>query len=264
MTRCPSDLALEAHLLEPATSALAPHLAGCQGCQQRLARMEREGDEFRQYVFPATVGAVEESAAPRRLLPSWFAPLTGLAAAAAALVLVVNAGRLGGPDAPPPGYVGTKGGPAAAAAAGDAQVKGTHLMLNVFVQGPAGAAAVADGEAVPAAAGIRFKVKAAAPGCRLWIASVDGAGQVSRLFPASGEAAPVAAGELPGGARLDGLAGPERIYAVCAPDALPWDAFAQAVHAAADGGEAKVRAAGPLGGLPAGAAQATVLLEKRP
>lgn len=267
MSRCPSDLALEAHLLEPAGSAVAPHVADCLDCQHRVARMEREGEDFRRFVFPATVGAVEDAAAPRRrLLPAWLAPVAGLAAAAAALVLVVNTGRLG-PGGPAPDYVGTKGGPAAAVAAGapeGAQVKGPGLMLGVFVQGATGVSAVSDGAAVPAAAGIRFKVQAAAPGCRLWIASVDAAGQVSRIFPASGDPVPVSRGELPGGARLDGLAGPERIYAVCAPEALPWDRLEQAVHAAADGGEARVRGAGLLGGLPAGASQTTLLLEKRP
>lgn len=247
--RCPSELALEAHLLEPERSGLAPHLSSCARCQARVARMEAEGEEFRRFVFPATVEKVEDAAAGgRRLGPkAWFVPLTGLAAAAAAAVLVLRAPGIV-PTGPGAGYVGTKGG----------------LALAVFVRSEGGAAAVEDGAAVPAAAYVRFKVQPSSE-CRLSIASVDAAGQVSRLFPAAGEAAAVAGPtELPGSVHLDGIAGPERIYAVCAPQALPWRDLERAVQGAASGGAEKVRAARALPGLPAGATQATVLLEKRP
>jgi len=241
--RCPSDLALEAYLLDPGRSALAPHVAACEPCRTRLARMEAEAEEFRRLVYPATVGEVEDAAEPRRRrLLSVIAPVAGFAAAAAAAVLLVR------PAGPPPDYVGAKGAP---------------MALAVFVGGEGGAVAVPDGAAVPADAAIRFKVRPA-PGCRLWIISVDAAGQVSRLFPAAGDAAEVAdAGPLPGGAVLDGTAGPERIFAVCAPAALPYDSVERAARAAAGGGPEKVRAAKALPGLPARASQATLLLEKR-
>jgi hypothetical protein len=241
VTRCPSDLELESYLLEPAGSRLEPHLDACTRCREQLAEMRRVGDEFRREVFPATVDAVVERSGARRR-PRWLlvaAPLS--AAAAAAILLAVRA---------PSSYVGVKGG---------------GLALTVFVDGADGARAAADGQAVPAGAALRFEVRPART-CQLWIVSIDGRGQVSRLFPASGEtAASVAtAGTLPGGALLDGRAGPERIYAVCTPSALAFNEVERAAHAAAAGGDGGVRSARDLAGLPGNAAQATVLLEKRP
>ena len=43
------------------------------------------------------------------------------------------------------------------------------------------------GDAVPADARLRFRV-ASGQACRLWLLSVDGRGEVSRLFPAQGDA----------------------------------------------------------------------------
>ncbi|HEX9052482.1 MAG TPA: DUF4384 domain-containing protein, partial [Anaeromyxobacter sp.] len=166
-----------------------------------------------------------------------------LGAAAAAAVLLVLA-------RPPAGHVGTKGG---------------GLGLSVFVSDGAAARAVTDGEAVPAGAAVRFQVRPARA-CRLWVVSVDGAGQVSRLFPPTGDSAAAleTASTLPGGARLDGRAGPERIFAVCSPAPLLYADVERAAQASAAGGEGPLRAARALPGLPPGAAQATVLLEKRP
>ncbi|MGC3997559.1 MAG: DUF4384 domain-containing protein [Anaeromyxobacter sp.] len=240
MTRCPSELALEAHLLQ-ADPAVEAHLAGCARCAARLAGMERDGDTFRREVFPATVDAV--TGADRRPQRRWWllAPLAA-AAAAAALVLVV-------PRQPPDDYVGLKGG---------------DLTLGVWLDGAKGARAVVDGEGVPAAAGLRFRVRAAGP-CRLWLLSIDAAGQVSRLYPASGEGGGEVDGvqELPGGVVLDGKAGPERLFAICTPGPLPWPEVAQAARGAGAGAGA-VREARRLEGLPSGAWQATVLVEKRP
>jgi len=171
-----------------------------------------------------------------------LAPVGGLAAVAAALVLVLRP-----PAGPPPDYVGTMGGP---------------ITLSVFTPGAEGPHALADGEAVPAAAALRFKVKA--KDCSLFILSVDGAGAVTRLFPAEGAAAvPPPGGELPGGAVLDGIAGPERLYAVCAGRPLPWGEVERAARAAAGGGADRVRSGARLR-LPENASQATLLLEKRP
>lgn len=240
--RCPSDLALEGYLLEPQRSPVKPHLDGCEPCQGRLARMQQEGDEFRRYVFPATVDAIQEAAAPRR--SRWatlFAPIAALAAVGAAALLVVRAG----PSGPGADYVG---------------IKGKGVTLGVYVGAEDGARPVDDGGAVPAAAALRFKVNPAAA-CRLWIVSVDGAGEVSRLFPAPGAApAPVAAGAVPGGAVLDGQPGPERLFAVCAGEATSWDDVRRA--AAVTGGPDQVRRAHGLGAPLADAPQASVLLEK--
>lgn len=244
--RCPSDLALEKHLLAPEASALRGHLEACQPCRDRLTEMRRLGDEFQQYVFPATVGAVEAAAARRPAwdLMRWLAPLPALAAAAA-LVLVA------GPGAPPDDYLGVKGG--------------GSMGLAVFLQGAAGPHPAKDGEVVPASAAVRFKVRPARP-CRLWVLSVDATGQVSRLFPAEGEGGleVTRVTELPGGAVLDGQAGPERFLALCAPVPLTYAVVEGAVRAAAAAGPEAVRALRTIPGLPAGTVQDTVLLEKKP
>ena len=238
--RCPSDLALERHLRDPDRSPLGAHLEACPACRQRVARMEAEGEEFRRLVYPATVGAIEdaaERAAARRpwRLSLWLAPV----AAAAAV------GILWGP---PSDYVGQKGFP-----------------FTAWVAGPAGARAVPDGGEVPAAGALRFRVQPPVP-CRLWVVSVDAGGQVSRLFPAQGDGGAEMrdGGALPGGAVLDGRPGPERLFAVCAPGALPFTRLERSVRETAAGGAVAVRSGKVLRGLPRGAVQATLLLEKRP
>lgn len=244
--RCPSDLALEKHLADPAGAGLQPHLDACARCRARVAEMERQGEAFRQFVFPATVAAVEAAAADRPAWDwrRWLAPLPALAAAAAVLLAV-------GPGSPPEDYLGTKGG--------------GSMGLAVFLQGPAGARPARDGEVVPAAASVRFRVRPSRP-CRLWVVSVDAAGQVSRIFPAEGDGGVevARATELPGGAVLDGQAGPERFLALCAPDAVPWALVERAVRGALAPGAAAVRGLRAVPGLPAGTAQDSVLLEKRP
>jgi hypothetical protein len=247
VTRCPSDLALEAHVLEAARSPLASHLDACANCRERLARMEREGEEFRRFVFPRTVDAVMDAATRPR--PSawtrWLAvglPAGGFAALAAAMLLVS--------PQPPSEYLGAKG---------------PSITLQVFAGGGEGPPrAVSDGEVVPASAAIRFLVRSAQP-CRLWIVSVDAKGEVSRIFPAQGDATPVqGAVPLPGGAVLDGIPGPERLFAVCSEDPLPLVDVERAARAAAGSGPEAVRRGSDLRGLPGGASAATVLLEKAP
>ncbi len=248
--RCPSDLALERHLLSPERSTLTAHLAACPACAARLQTMQRQGEEFLRYVYPATVEAVEAAAASG---PSgavrwlrWLALVPALGAAAALALFLAF------PSAPPDDYLGIKGGGA--------------LGLTVFVQEGANARPVRDGETVPAGAALRFRVRTARA-CRLWVLSVDGRGQVSRLYPTQGEGGAVLerTADLPGGALLDGLAGPERVVALCAPEALPWAGAEAAVRAAFPApGPEPVRRGAVVAGLPAGAAQDAVLLEKRP
>jgi len=243
MTRCPSDLELEAHLLDAGRPALAGHLEACGHCAGRLAEMVRQGEEFRREVFPVTVDAVVERSRRRRWLRRLGAVLAPVGvAAAAAVVLLVRA--------PPVDYVGTKG---------------ATLALAVFVQTADGPRAARDGEPVPAGAAVRFQVRPA-QACRLWIVSVDASGQVSRLYPASGEGAgEVDPGRpLPGGAILDGRAGPERIFAVCSTRPVTFDVVDRAAREAAAGGAPAVRAASRLAGLPREVLQASLLLEKRP
>jgi hypothetical protein len=242
MSRCPSELQLEALLAAPEASPLGAHVASCAACGARLEEMRALGEEFRREVYPRTVDAVAAAAARpgRRRWLLFLAPLPALAAAAIALLAI--------PRGPPEDYVG---------------IKGDELAVTVFALAPHGARALVDGERVPAASALRFQLRAARP-CRLWLVSVDGAGQVSRLYPASGEPAPVAPGPVPGGAVLDGRAGPERIFAVCSPKPLAFAEVERSARSAAGGGEAAVRAARVLPGLPAGARQATLLREKLP
>jgi hypothetical protein len=244
--RCPSDLALEKLLLDPAGTPLAPHLDGCPRCQARLAEMKRQGEDFLRYVFPATVEAVEAAAARRPAwdLVRWLAPLPALAAAAAVILVV-------GPGGPPEGYLGVKGG--------------NSMGLAVFLQRPDGPHPARDGEVVPASASVRFKVRPSRP-CRLWLLSVDATGQVSRLFPADGDGGVevVRTTELPGGAVLDGQQGPERFLALCAPGPIPYARVEGAVRAAVSAGADAVRSMRTIPGLPAGTYQDSVLLEKKP
>ncbi|MFO0584691.1 MAG: DUF4384 domain-containing protein [Anaeromyxobacter sp.] len=251
MTRCPSELDLERHLRAP-LPAVAAHLEACDRCRAREAWAREAEATFRREVFPATVDAVVEATRPRRA--RWALLLVPALAAAAAVVVVLpeRAVQPARELEPPPGYVGPKGG----------------LALAVYADQPGGARAVPDAAAVAATAGLRFEVRPPRP-CHLWLASLDAAGQVSRLHPAAGGPVLVDGDVvLPGGAVLDGRPGPERLYAVCTPEPVAFDAVAAAVRAAAAEGradpEASVRAARELGGLPKGSLVTTVLLEKRP
>jgi hypothetical protein len=250
--RCPSDLALEEHLLArtapaPRASTIAEHVLGCERCHARLAQMEREAQDFRRFVFPQTIDRVEEAAGagPRRNWLRMLLPVPAVAAAAAAVLFLVR------PVGPPDDYVGIKG-------AGD-------LGLTVFTQAANGDPRIlADGAQVPAAAALRFRVRSAAA-CKLVVVSVDADGNVSRLDPAGPEGFALAAGgqDLPGGAQLDGKAGPERVFAACGPE-LTSQAVLDAAARAASGGASAVRRPSALGHLPPGTTQATLLIEKTP
>jgi hypothetical protein len=253
--RCPSDLALEVYLLDRSASQLTPHVGACATCQSRVARMEQQGQEFLQYVFPATVGKIEEAAGERR--SSWRRWLmllpVPIAGAAAALLLVAHPATGPSPLGPDQSYVGIKGGGP------------STLGLSVFLGAAEGAQLVKEGEPVPAASALRFKVQPTKP-CSLWMVSVDAAGQISRLYPASGDAGAHLAqgGALPGGAVLDGRVGPERIFAVCTPAPLPFEQVERAVRGAVSQGEQGVRSAAFVPGFPDGTSQATMLIEKSP
>jgi hypothetical protein len=243
--RCPSDLALELYLLEPERSPLVPHLGACERCRARIAAMGEQGEEFRRFVFPATVDAVQDAAAPpRRRFAFVLGPISAFAAMAAALLVFVRSQ----PSGPAPDYLGAKG---------------NGVGFTAFVNDPDGARPLEDGARVPASAALRFKVSPAGD-CFLWILSVDAKGQISRLYPPKGispERRP--AGPVPGGAVLDGEPGPERLFAVCAPEAMAWTDVRRAAERAAAGPDA-VRHASALGDPLAAAAQSTLLVEKRP
>jgi hypothetical protein len=182
----PSDLKLERHLLDPGPSQIGDHVSGCERCQERLVAMRQQGEDFRRFVYPATLDEVSRPRwRPRRGL--WLlAPAAGLAT----VLLVTRPG-------PPADYVGTKGQP---------------LELTVYVARGSGAHALADGESVPASASLRMRVHAVSP-CKLAVFSLDGNGQSSKLYASPSRISGTF--ELPGTVRLDGKVGPERIFAIC-------------------------------------------------
>jgi len=240
--RCPSELALEKHLAHPARSSARGHVAGCPQCQARLDQMRAEGAEFGGVVYPKTVDAVVERAGrkPRWMRLLWLAPAPILAAAA--LLIVVR------PAQPPADYVGTKG---------------VTLSLSVFAGDAAGARAIDEGGKVLATSALRFRVRPSAA-CHLWIVSVDG--EVARLFPTEGNTGALVSGTspLPGGAVLDGKAGPERFFAVCAKPPVAFSEVERSAKALASRGPQALRDTRSLDGLPEGATQASLLLEKTP
>jgi len=250
MNAHPSELALERFLLDPAPRVRA-HLHSCPRCAARLEEMARQGEEFLQYVFPATVEKVEEAAERGARRFSWFqifAPASAVVAAAALLLLVRPATDDSCRVTSDLTCIKGEGG----------------LGISVFLNGAEGARAAREGEAVAANAAIRFRVQPAAP-CHLWIVSVDAAGQVSRLFPTEGDGGALLATrfEVPGGAVLDGKPGPERVIAICTPAPMYYAAAERIVQTSMARGERAVRGNRVIGGLPEGTGQASVLLEKR-
>jgi len=251
MRKHPSELAMEAYLLDPERSALSQHLDGCEVCKARLARMEKEGEDFRRFVLPATLDAVVEANTRRRFSFSfngWYMAVPAMAAAAALAVLVVP--KIGRQDErPADDYVGEKGG----------------LALTVWTTSERGPTNIADGGRVNPSAALRFSVR---PGnvknCHLWLLSVDEAGQISRIYPTQGDKGAQISQKtsLPGGAVLDGKTGLERLYAVCSPEPIAYGQVESAVRASTS--PESIRKATMLAGLPKGAAQTTVLLDKKP
>ncbi len=241
-TRCPSDYALEAHLLTHGNAACSGHVRGCGSCQARLERMEQEGNKFNISVYPATIDKVLAARQRRKLLSLgmglWLIPAAGIAVSA---LLITRA--------PGTDYIG---------------LKGSAVELLTFVNDSGGAKMLSDGAVVSANAELRFKFRTERP-CRLWIVSLDGSGQVSQMFPADGtNGAPVSGTmELQGGAVLDGKQGLERLFAVCSPTGLSFDDIARAARKGIALGEPAVRREKSIPGLPSSTLQTTLLLEKR-
>jgi hypothetical protein len=238
---CPTDLELEAlWLREPdAVARHGPHVDACGDCARRLDWMRSAEARFQDEVYPATVAAVIAAAHPaRRAHRPWLPWLAALPAAAALALLFLPR-----PARPPEGYVGLKGDPVA---------------LEVFAAEAGGARRLSDGDRIPAAAGLRFVARA--PGRTVLLLSVDAAGTVSRIQPPAGAEPHAADGLLPGGALLDGVPGPERIFAVFPSGAAGLDEAERAAREAfAGGGPERVRA---LRRLPVALDQATLLVEK--
>src|SRR5262249_40688447 len=114
----PSDLKLERHLVDPERSAIASHLGECERCRERLSEMQKQGEDFRRCVYPATLDAVSRPRFGRWRALWLLAPAAGLAA----VLLVARPG-------PTSDYVGSKGGP---------------LTLTAYASLPSGARPVND------------------------------------------------------------------------------------------------------------------------
>jgi hypothetical protein len=248
MRKHPSELAMEAYLLDPERSGLSPHLDGCDACKARLARMEKEGEDFRRFVLPATLDEVVEANTGYRLRwNAWLMAVPAMAAAAALAIVVMP--KIGRQEEPDPDYIGEKGG----------------MGITVYTTGERGPTTIPDGGKVNPSAALRFSVR---PGnlkpCHLWLLSVDEAGQVSRIYPTQGDkgAQITQKTPLPGGAVLDGKTGLERLYAVCSSEPIAYGQVESAVRASASSGS--IRKGTLLAGLPQGTAQITVLLDKKP
>jgi len=239
---CPQDLDLERALAgEPAFAATLTHASSCASCTVRLAWMRDAADLFARRVLPATRDAVAAKLA--NLTPWWrrWLPVAVPIAAAATLAVVLLPTLL-----PPPNYIGTKGAGVPA-----------PLPLQVFVDRSGKAAEVHTGDRVHPGDGLRFVVDA--PDREVVLVSVDARGEVSRLVP-GGSARVPQTGIVPGGSVLDGVLGPERIFAVELQPGMDVAKVEAAVRAAvASGGEQAVREARTL---PIAAPQGTVLLEK--
>lgn len=237
--RCPSDLRLEEYLLDPDSSGLASHVDSCETCRGRIARMNAEGEEFRQYVFPATVDAVVAASSPRR--PGWLGILIPVAATcAAALLFVVK------PMAPE-----------AVLAA-----KGEVLRMQVLAATPDGVQPVVNGALVPPKTPLQIQVESTVA-CRLKVMAADCEGRVTVLHPAAGEESTLVTRSGPAviQAVLQGDEGPERVYAVCSKEPLPVLALAVNLKDQSTGDDDRVRRAARISGLPHGTLQATLLVE---
>lgn len=170
MSRCPSNLQLEVYLLAPESSGIATHVPTCERCNARLAAMRAVGEEFAREVYPATLDCVAEAAfhapsrkaspasVPGRAWWRWLVVAAPVAAALAAVLLLTY-------------------GPSGRARA---------LDLAVFVDASGALEPVRDGAIVPASAALRFRVQPGAP-CNLWVLSVNGEGDIIRVYPPKGD-----------------------------------------------------------------------------
>jgi hypothetical protein len=228
--------------MERAEPKFAAHVAGCEACSARVARLKAASQLFDREVFPATVDRVRSRYETRSRLP-WWLWLAPVPAAAIAALIILR------PAPPPEDVIG---------------IRGAGFGFQVLGNAGGTVAPLANGSEVPVDAALRFSVAPSKP-CWVTVISVAATGEVSRLFPASGDGALVKdAGPLPGGAMLDGPPGPERIFAICSEKPLPFATIAQAAggtsHASAD----SVRQVRGIDGLDGSVIQSTLLLEKRP
>jgi hypothetical protein len=215
------DLLLMAALAGDKESEARAHLDGCPVCQKRWAELNEDKLRFEQFVFPRTVGRLEERlnspSLADRLRAGWKAliPAMGLAAAASVAFAVFVGGRSKGADE---AYVGIKGG----------------ASFEVVAYRPeSGQFPVKAGTVLKARDKIRFVVNGAGAKYVL-IASRDGAGGFSVYHPfGAAQSGAIEPGrvELPGSIELDEVVGLERLVAVFSDAPVQADAVKAAMEA---------------------------------
>ncbi len=243
--RHPSDYQLEAYLLKGERSPVAAHVADCAACAARVDSMRHEGTAFDERILPRLRPALAgQRPAPRTRRLRWLLAIPAFAGVGLAVLLHNADGPVAGVDP----FTHTKG-------------EGCGLV--VYVNHAGTGVPATEGEAIPAAASLRFRFLGASP---MWLSlmSVDQFGEVSRLFPGDAESARVSGGTLlPGGAVLDGKAGPERLFLFCGRERLREDELQQAVVRSIASNADAVRRVTTIERLREEVDQGSILLEKR-
>jgi len=233
-----------------------PHLAACPSCSNELAAMRAARERFVADVFPRTRPAIRARAG--RWLPVRFgwASLALAPALGALLVWLLPRFR------PPPSIrlepdLSLKSAPA----------------LHAFARRGDRVFAIREGAVLREGDLVRFEVVAAGLPYIL-IASIDGAGKATILYPFDGErSAPIGLPDqpsgtsgrfvTPGSAALDAAPGPERVFAFLSRVPVQAEAAKAALEALGRRGPAAIRAEGSLP-LPGVERQLTVFWEKEP
>ena len=240
MPGCPSDLRLERFLRNPEGSGCAEHVETCESCHARIASMLSASASFAAHVYPATLDRILERYRRRSALSRWL--FVAIVPSTAALAFVCLR------PSPSPSE--------------NSNLRGADMTFTVFTSTRDGVRRLKSGDDIGPGSPLRFEVRPPST-CWLTVVTVDGDGQVSKLFPAESDAVEIsAAGPLPGGARLDANSGPERLFALCARRAINFQDLAGTK--ALRPGRDEVRRLARFPGLDSQTAQATVLVEKQP
>lgn len=252
---CPSDFQLDAFWLEgePAGHPLRCHLDACARCQQRIASHARVQDEFRQTVYPGSVGRVTAALASKWtgfgrgfLSFAWNGRFAGAVAFGGLLVLLMLAFWPSAPrESERSTYIGIKG----------------TLGLQVFCRRGEQVFRVNQGDRLVPGDMLRFVPALPGPGFLL-VVSVNERGGLNVYYPLGGNAALSAEpGEhpLPKSVVLDEVGGDERIFALFSDKPFGLDQVSQSVSE----GWRRTPDLESLAMLPMNVAQTSILFHKR-